>query len=72
MTKAQRGGGLEAGFDSHERTVGLSSSSKPMYWKVRLWFGVGYAFSTMVRTRVNSDGVRGSRGGADGLKPPKR
>jgi hypothetical protein len=54
MTKARRGGGLEAGFDSHERTAGLSGSSKPMYWKVRLSvFGPGYDFFTMVRTRVN-------------------
>jgi hypothetical protein len=46
----------------HERMVGLSGSSKPMYWKVRLWFGLGYDFFTMVRTRLNSDGVKGSSG----------
>lgn len=43
MTKARRGVvfglGFDFGFgfDSHDLTTHLSSSSKPMYWNVRLW-----------------------------------
>lgn len=64
MTKARRGRvlGFGFGFDSHDLTRDLSGSSKAMYWKVRLWMELGYDFLTMVRTRVNSDGVRGSSG----------
>ena len=48
MTNAQRGGGLDLGFDSYERRIGLSGSSKPMYWKVMLCFVLGCDLLTMV------------------------
>ena len=62
MTNARRGGGLDLGFDSHERRTGLSGSSKPMYWKVMLCFVLRCDLLIMVRTKVNSEGVRGSKG----------
>ena len=61
MTNARRGGGLDLGFDSHERRTGLSGSSKPMYWKVMLCFVLGCDLLTMVQTKVNLEGVRGSK-----------
>lgn len=62
MTEARRGGDLEEGFDSHEWMAGLSGSSKPTYWKVRLCLGLGYDFLTTARTRANSAGVKESKG----------
>ena len=62
VTKVRQGGGLDVGFDTHERTVGLSGSSKPMYWKVRLCFEVGYDLVTMDPTRMNLKGIKGSKG----------
>ena len=61
MTNAPRGGGLDLGFDSYERRIGLSGSSKPMYWKVMLCFVLGCDLLTMVQTKVNLEGVRGSK-----------
>ena len=62
ITKTQRGRCLDLGFDSHKRMAGLSGSSKPTYCKVMLSFELGYNLWTMFLTRVNSEGVRGSRG----------
>ena len=62
ITKARRGRGLDLGFDSHKRMVGLSGSSKPTYYKVMLSVELGYNLWTMFLTRVNSKGVRGFRG----------
>ena len=50
-------------FDIHDKRVGLSGSSSPTYWNVRFWFDLWCEFFMMMfRIRVNSDGVRGSRG----------
>ena len=53
---------MDLGFDSHERMAGLFGSSKPTYYKVMLSFKLGYNLWTMCPTRVNSKGVRGSKG----------
>ena len=62
ITKTRRGRCLDLGFDSHKRMAGLSGSSKPTYCKVMFSFEPGYNLWTMFLTRVNSKGVRGSRG----------
>ena len=49
ITKARRGGGgvVELGFESHERTMDLSGSSSPTYWKVMLRLEPGFDPLTM-------------------------